>query len=195
MRCVRPLPRRELGWRWGRSWQQRCRPATLHPPTLTPAHHPPRPPLPTQYHGGEPCAVCGHCLEVAVLGGTVPAAPPPKPPSAFPSEIVPGFLFLGSYDHASRHEILKTLGIGYILNVGAAWPSAGGHPSLLGWQAERREPLLSAAGVGSLAPLPCPAVSAPCRRPSPAARRCTRTRSPTTPSLPAHPHWRSAAAS
>lgn len=70
------------------------------------------------YHGGEPCSICGHRLEVApTQAGAAPAAPPPKPPSAFPSEIVPGFLFLGSYDHASRHEILKTLGIGFILNT------------------------------------------------------------------------------
>lgn len=83
-----------------------------------------------QYLGGEPCAICGHRLEVApTQAGAAPAAPPPKPPSAFPSEIVPGFLFLGSYDHASRHEILKTLGIGYILNVGAwgvAWVGDNG---------------------------------------------------------------------
>lgn len=46
------------------------------------------------------------------------AAPPAvKPPSAFPSEVVPGFLYLGSYDHASRHEILKTFGVTHILNV------------------------------------------------------------------------------
>lgn len=79
-----------------------------------------------QYHGGEPCAICGHRLEVApTQAGAAPAAPPPKPPSAFPSEIVPGFLFLGSYDHASRHEILKTLGIGFILNVRAGAGGAG----------------------------------------------------------------------
>ena len=51
--------------------------------------------------------------------GASSAAPAVKPPSAFPSEIVPGFLFLGSYDHASRQEILKTLGIANILNVSA----------------------------------------------------------------------------
>ena len=83
-------------------------------PHYTPLHLRPPPPAAPPYHGGEPCSVCGHRLEV------VPAAtaPAPKPPSAFPSEIVPGFLFLGSYDHASRHEILRTLGIGHILNVG-----------------------------------------------------------------------------
>ncbi|KAL4447664.1 hypothetical protein ABPG75_004883 [Micractinium tetrahymenae] len=67
------------------------------------------------YLGGEPCSVCGHRLETGPAASA--AAPPPKPPSAFPSEIVPGFLFLGSYDHASRQEILKTLGVGYILNT------------------------------------------------------------------------------
>ncbi|GAB4822373.1 hypothetical protein N2152v2_009419 [Parachlorella kessleri] len=34
-----------------------------------------------------------------------------------PTEVLPGFLFLGSYDHASRAELLKALGIGHILNV------------------------------------------------------------------------------
>ncbi|CAN4094213.1 unnamed protein product [Withania somnifera] len=37
--------------------------------------------------------------------------------SAFPSEILPEFLFLGSYDNASRAELLKTLGISRILNT------------------------------------------------------------------------------
>ncbi len=65
--------------------------------------------------------------------GAAPAAPPPKPPSAFPSEIVPGFLFLGSYDHASRHEILKTLGIGFILNVSARRQMLLGMPGAVAW--------------------------------------------------------------
>ncbi len=38
-------------------------------------------------------------------------------PSSLPTELIPGFLFVGSFDHASRGEMLKTLGIGYILNV------------------------------------------------------------------------------
>jgi dual specificity MAP kinase phosphatase len=59
-------------------------------------------------------------LEQAPAGGGASASAAPaaaKPPRAFPSEIVPGFLFLGSSDHASRQEILKTLGIANILNV------------------------------------------------------------------------------
>lgn len=31
--------------------------------------------------------------------------------------IIPGFLYLGSYDSASRSELLKTMGITHILNV------------------------------------------------------------------------------
>jgi dual specificity MAP kinase phosphatase len=38
-------------------------------------------------------------------------------PSALPTEIIPGFLFIGSFDHASRADLLKTLGITHILNV------------------------------------------------------------------------------
>ena len=38
-------------------------------------------------------------------------------------QVLPGFLFLGSYDNASRTEIMKALGITHILNVRS--PSAG----------------------------------------------------------------------
>lgn len=66
-----------------------------------------------QYENGEPCAVCGHTL--AQLQ-TTPAAI-----SAFPSDILPGFLYLGSYDNAARSELLKAQGISHILNVRAGW--------------------------------------------------------------------------
>ena len=62
-----------------------------------------------QYEGGEPCTVCGHTLarhDNSANKG-----------SAFPTEILPGFLYLGSYDNASRSELLKTVGITHILNV------------------------------------------------------------------------------
>ncbi|KNA13545.1 hypothetical protein SOVF_115750 [Spinacia oleracea] len=36
---------------------------------------------------------------------------------AFPSEILPDFLYLGSYDNASRSELLKSQGISRILNT------------------------------------------------------------------------------
>ena len=57
--------------------------------------------------GGERCGICGHMAEVGDCAA----------PSTLPSELVPGFLFLGSYDHASRADLLKTLGITHILNV------------------------------------------------------------------------------
>jgi hypothetical protein len=71
-----------------------------------------------KYEEGEPCGVCGH---------RPPAAPaaPRQQDSAFPSEILREFLFLGSYDNASRSELLKTVGISHILNVRArsdSWP-------------------------------------------------------------------------
>lgn len=62
-----------------------------------------------QYEGGEPCTVCGHTL--ARHDGSANKS------SAFPTEILPGFLYLGSYDNASRSELLKTVGITHILNV------------------------------------------------------------------------------
>jgi dual specificity MAP kinase phosphatase len=39
------------------------------------------------------------------------------PVSAFPTEILPEFLYLGSYDNASRSELLKTQGISRVLNT------------------------------------------------------------------------------
>ena len=35
-----------------------------------------------------------------------------------PTEVVPGFLFVGSFDHASRADLMKTLGITHVVNVG-----------------------------------------------------------------------------
>lgn len=64
----------------------------------------------TRYEEGEVCQICGHC----------PASSNEQQgqqESAFPSEILPGFLFLGSYDNASRAELLKALGISHIVNV------------------------------------------------------------------------------
>lgn len=62
------------------------------------------------YEAGEPCAVCGHAPACA-------AEPQGPTVGAFPTEVVPGFLYLGSYDHASRSELLKAMGIKRILNV------------------------------------------------------------------------------
>lgn len=65
-----------------------------------------------KYEEGEPCGVCGHRPPVV---GSVAGAP--KQESAFPSEILKDFLFLGSYDNASRSELLKTIGVSHILNT------------------------------------------------------------------------------
>lgn len=65
-----------------------------------------------KYEDGEVCGVCGHRMPP---GGE--ERPPFKQDSAFPSEILRDFLYLGSYDNASRSELLKTIGISYILNV------------------------------------------------------------------------------
>ena len=70
------------------------------------------------YAAGEPCSICGHAA--------VPAAVPDCPAasdSAFPSEILPGFLYLGSYDNASRSELLKAMGIKQIINVRSRAPA------------------------------------------------------------------------
>ena len=57
--------------------------------------------------GGERCGVCGHMMDPGDV----------CTPSALPTEVVPGFLFIGSFDHASRADLMKTLGITHILNV------------------------------------------------------------------------------
>ncbi|KAK3129063.1 hypothetical protein QOZ80_6BG0470970 [Eleusine coracana subsp. coracana] len=62
-----------------------------------------------KYEEGEVCGVCGH---------RPPAVAGARPhDSAFPSEVIPEFLFLGSYDNASRSELLKTIGVSHILNT------------------------------------------------------------------------------
>ncbi|KAL5729778.1 hypothetical protein ACHQM5_002679 [Ranunculus cassubicifolius] len=63
-----------------------------------------------KYEQGEVCGICGHRVpaQTEKLGFHI---------SAFPSEILPQFLYLGSYDHASRVELLKAQGISHILNT------------------------------------------------------------------------------
>lgn len=60
---------------------------------------------------GEVCGVCGHRWKSSDGEGT------PATHDSFPTEMLESFLFLGSYDHASRTEILNTLGISHILNT------------------------------------------------------------------------------
>ncbi|GAB2233774.1 hypothetical protein Droror1_Dr00003003 [Drosera rotundifolia] len=76
-----------------------------------------------------PCDICGHYHSCAAgdicgeCGHRVPgisdeaAAGVGSVSSAFPSEILPEFLYLGGYDNASRSELLKTIGISRILNT------------------------------------------------------------------------------
>ena len=114
------------------------------------------------FEGGEACSVCGH-------------GPPTErlpTPSAFPTEVLPESLYLGSYDHASRWELLKALGVSRILNVR---PPVRVHPVLpspLLAPAAPVSPPRRAADAGGRA-LPSSA--------SLRARTCTATPSPTTP--------------
>ncbi|KAK1273122.1 Protein-tyrosine-phosphatase IBR5 [Acorus gramineus] len=62
-----------------------------------------------KYEEGEVCGICGHRMALNTER-------PIHHSSAFPSEIIPEFLYLGSYDNASRSELLKTQGISCILN-------------------------------------------------------------------------------
>ncbi|GMN27924.1 hypothetical protein TIFTF001_001853 [Ficus carica] len=63
-----------------------------------------------KYEEGEVCGICGHRIPDS-------SEKSPIQMSAFPSEILPEFLFLGSYDNASRSELLKTQGISRVLNT------------------------------------------------------------------------------
>ncbi|XP_030459589.2 protein-tyrosine-phosphatase IBR5 isoform X2 [Syzygium oleosum] len=63
-----------------------------------------------KYEEGEVCGICGHRMPAAAEKASVHV-------SAFPTEILPEFLYLGSYDNASRSELLKTQGISRILNT------------------------------------------------------------------------------
>eukprot|EP00249_Psilotum_nudum_P011828 c23407_g1_i1 orf=164-970(+) len=62
-----------------------------------------------KFEDGEVCGVCGHRLQDAAEKG--------PQQSAFSTEILPSFLYLGSYDNASRAELLKAQGITRILNT------------------------------------------------------------------------------
>ncbi|XP_020090703.1 protein-tyrosine-phosphatase IBR5 [Ananas comosus] len=64
-----------------------------------------------KYEAGEVCGVCGHRMPANV------DRPAHQGGGAFPSEILRDFLYLGSYDNASRSELLKTLGISHVLNT------------------------------------------------------------------------------
>jgi hypothetical protein len=62
-----------------------------------------------KFEDGEVCGICGHRLQEATEKG--------PQQSAFSTEILPQFLYLGSYDNASRAELLKAQNITRILNV------------------------------------------------------------------------------
>ncbi|KAK9039052.1 hypothetical protein V6N11_023890 [Hibiscus sabdariffa] len=63
-----------------------------------------------KYEEGEVCGICGHRTHLSSDKTSLHV-------SAFPSVILPDFLYLGSYDNASRSELLKTQGITHVLNV------------------------------------------------------------------------------
>lgn len=77
----------------------------MGPPLMTPS---PLHALRMQYEGGEPCATCGHVITQHERKHCE---------TVLPTAIIPGFLYLGSYDTASRSEILKAMAITHILNV------------------------------------------------------------------------------
>ena len=158
------------------------------------------------YAAGEACSVCGH----SAASASAPAAAAKD--SAFPSEVVPEFLYLGSYDNASRSELLKAMGITAILNVRLAatqitqggcncvsqrphTPARGSRSPIYTRRARLAHlplrPLLSAAGPACLENKLVMGVldggAMPCvRRWFLTSRTCTATRSPTL----CPPAWR-----
>ncbi len=70
----------------------------------------------------EPCLVCGHYHNdhepCSTCGHIMTQQEKKQCESVLPTAILPGFLYLGSYDTASRSEMLKAMAITHILNVG-----------------------------------------------------------------------------
>ncbi|GLC38618.1 hypothetical protein PLESTB_000453000 [Pleodorina starrii] len=64
------------------------------------------------HENGVPCQICGHVMTQAERRQL--------DHSVLPTAIIPGSLYLGSYDTASRSELLRAMGITHILNT---WPS------------------------------------------------------------------------
>lgn len=62
------------------------------------------------YEGGEPCRECGHRLEAR-------QDVPHSTPRLLPTAILPDWLYLGSFDVASRCHLLSSMGITHILNT------------------------------------------------------------------------------
>ncbi|OWM75422.1 hypothetical protein CDL15_Pgr021586 [Punica granatum] len=59
---------------------------------------------------GEVCGICGHRIVLSSEKSLLRV-------SAFASEILPDFLYLGSFDNASRTQLLKAQGISRVLNT------------------------------------------------------------------------------
>ncbi|KAL1562343.1 Protein-tyrosine-phosphatase ibr5 [Salvia divinorum] len=63
-----------------------------------------------KFEEGEVCGICGHRMPATADKSVVHV-------SAFASEILSEFLYLGSFDNAARSELLKSQGISCILNA------------------------------------------------------------------------------
>lgn len=74
-----------------------------------------------------------------------------------PATIVPGYLYLGSYDTASRQDLLKAMGITHVLNVSASgWIQAA---QLLFCSSSQQQPDWSVHNLCCLQTVPsCPAL-------------------------------------
>ncbi|XVE78377.1 hypothetical protein DITRI_Ditri13aG0140000 [Diplodiscus trichospermus] len=73
-----------------------------------------------RYEEGEVCGICGHNPSVSSEKTSLQV-------NVLPSVILPDFLYLGSYDNASRSELLKSQGISRILNTFPACPNLYKH--------------------------------------------------------------------
>ncbi len=77
----------------------------------------------TQVANGEVCSVCGHRAPLPT--DNLPVM------SALPTPIVEGFLYVGSYDNASRDQIMQMVGITHILNVCCEHATMDGDATML----------------------------------------------------------------
>ena len=97
------------------------------------------------FEHGETCSTCGHVLSTTERKAFE---------TVLPANILPGFLYLGSYDTASRSEMLKAMGVSHILNVSCV--ATGMHDSNK-WRSYSliNLPCIAFMSSHSLSGLPC----------------------------------------
>lgn len=149
----------------------------------------------SQYEAGEPCSICGHVMQQGEWRSSSQEA-------VLPTAVLPGFLYTGSYDTASRAELLKAMGITHILNVSRG---RGRGRLCRRASASKAADTVATAAYRLRVRAPVPITPSPASprarrpfapyRPSRSCRRCLRTRSRTITWRPRRRTSRSASTS